>query len=219
MTELLRQVYAALLPLPVQMTRAWPQMVVPLPSIALSEADNSQRADGGTVAAVQIDLRAAAPEEADALARQVNQALMPLGLRRTRCQDAFERDSGTCLKRLLYERREEAADTAPGLCILVLQGQPVEGRVLWWRRQRRLQEHTALVDDLPRLSLGPLVRDALRICFGAGALPGLTAAFEAGQQLELTVDGLPLQGLPAALDLLEGRPQLELAVVASPPAP
>ena len=75
MTELLRQVYNALLPLPVQMTRAWPQMVVPLPSIALSEMDNSQRADGGTLAAVQIDLRASAPEEADALATALRRLL------------------------------------------------------------------------------------------------------------------------------------------------
>lgn len=219
MTELLRQVYAALLPLPVQLTRAWPQMVVPLPSIALSEADNSQRTDGGALAAVQLDLRASAPEEADALARQVNQALLPLHLRRARCQDAFERDSGTFLKRLLYEQRVEPADAAPGLATVVLQGQPYQGRLLWRRRQRRLQEHTTLQDDWPQLYPGTIVRDSLRLVFGADALPALSIAFEVGLRLDLTVDGAPLQGLPAALDLLNGHPQLELAVVQTLPTP
>jgi len=96
-------VYAALLPLPCALSRAWPQAAQGLPALTFSLADWRREGLGLTKAQLRLAARAALPEEADELAAQAISALEPLGLRLSSARDEAEADTGVFLKTLLFE--------------------------------------------------------------------------------------------------------------------
>ena len=68
MSPSMRDLYTALSALPCAVTRGWPQALVPPPAIAITQLDDSLRKDGLRRTQVELTLRAATPEAADALA-------------------------------------------------------------------------------------------------------------------------------------------------------
>ena len=130
MSPSMRDLYTALSALPCAVTRGWPQALVPPPAIAITQLDDSLREDGLQRTQVELTLRAATPEAADALAGQVDQAIGPLGLRRSLCRDGAEKDRDTFVKTLRYDSLMPGPQAVPQEYTLTLGGQPHAARLL-----------------------------------------------------------------------------------------
>jgi len=188
MNALIRQVYEALLPLNIAVTRGFPQAIVPLPSITIEEKDNRLEREGEQVQALQLSIRAASPEQADALAVQADAILAGLLLRRVSCKDSAEKDSGTYLKVMGYERRwaPEAAEPLPAT--LVIGAQQIAATLIAWEREAALLNVSSLADTLPRLVGEHLGKAALTLRLPIQALDALQAAL--GQTMQVTLGAL-----------------------------
>lgn len=102
MTGIPNQVYRALTALPCAVSRAWPQQPQPLPALSFSMLDYRAGERGLDRVTIRLSIRAALPEEADALAEQAAAALLALGLSLDTARDEAEADGGAFLKNLNF---------------------------------------------------------------------------------------------------------------------
>lgn len=188
MNALIKQVYEALLPLQIAVTRGFPQAIVPLPSITVEEKDNRVEREGEQVQVLQLAIRAASPEQADGLAVQADTILTALQLRRTLCKDAAERDSGAYVKVMAYERRWAAEAMEPLMAMLTLGTQQYEATLIAWEREAALIDARTLDDALPRLVGGHLGKATLTLRVGVQALEAIQAAM--GETAQVTLGAL-----------------------------
>lgn len=206
MSALVQEAFQALQGTQATITRGWPQALVPLPSVSLSLSEDSIREAGCRLQLLELALRGSSPEAADALAEAVETALLPLNLRRTLCRDGAEKDRGSFLKLLRYERRLPAC---PPLQLL-LQGQAFAAELLGRRRERRLLPAGGLSDGLPTLKPGPWTSATLRLRLPREALAPLEQAFAGGSRLTVEgqsamISGYSLKGGHLEVDLCESR--------------
>ena len=202
MSALIREAYEALQGTPATVTRGWPQAIVPLPSISLSQLEDSLKEGGERQELIELCLRCSSPEAADALAGSVETALAPLGLRRTACRDGSEKDRGNFLKLLRYERRTPAGTALQ----LAMGGKDYQAELLYKLRERRLMPQGGLSGALSPLVPGPLMRSAWRVKLPACALQAADSAFREG--IALSVEGS--QALIASYSLKASLLELEL---------
>ena len=188
MNALIGQVYEALLPLQIAVTRGFPQAIVPLPSITIEEKDNRLEREGEQVQALQLAIRAASPEQADSLAVQADAILTALQMRRTLCKDAAERDSGAYVKVMVYERRRAAEAAEPLLATLTLGTQQYEAGLISWERETVLIDARSLDDALPRLVGGHLGKATLTLRLSVQALGAIQTVL--GQTMQVTLGAL-----------------------------
>ena len=207
MSPSMRDLYTALSALPCAVTRGWPQALVPPPAIAITQLDDSLREDGLRRTQVELTLRAATPEAADALAGQVDQAIGPLGLRRSLCRDGAEKDRDTFVKTLRYDSLMPGPQAVPQAFTLTLGGQPHAARLLHRQRQRPMADMTTLGDAVPRLRAGVPLRGTATVRLDAASLAAAQAAFAAGQPVTLGDDPMLIHTLTIKNSQLE----LELA--------
>lgn len=199
----MRDIYTALVALPCAVTRGWPQALVPPPAIAITQLDDSLREDGLRRTQVELTLRAATPEAADALAGQVEQAIGPLGLRRSLCRDGAQKDRDAFVKTLRYE----AVEPGPQKVSLVMGGQAYAACLLHRLRERPLTDLTTLCDPMPRLRAGRPLRGTARVLLPCNAMTAAQVAWQAGQSI--TLDGSSM--LIRALTIKNSQLELELA--------
>ncbi len=210
MNALIGQVYQALLPLQVAVTRGFPQAIVPLPSISIEEKDNRVERDGEQVQALQVSIRAASPEQADDLCAQADAVLSAMGLRRAACRDGAEKDSGSYLKATAYERRLAAGAAEAPEAMLQLGTQQFEAALVSWEREAALVDARSLGDRMPRLAGERLGKATLTLRLDVRALaavreaPGQAAQVTLGTTAPLTcmLRGFRLRGgtLEVSLD-------------------
>jgi len=207
MSPSMRDLYTALSALPCAVTRGWPQALVPPPAIAITQLDDSLREDGLRRTQVELTLRAATPEAADALAGQVDQAIGPLGLRRSLCRDGAEMDRDTFVKTLRYDSLMPGPQAVPQAFTLTLGGQPHAARLLHRQRQRPLADMTTLGDAVHHLRAGAPLRGTAKVLLNAASLTAAQVAFAAGQPVTLGDDPMLIHTLTIKNSQLE----LELA--------
>mgnify|MGYP000897545694 CR=1 FL=1 len=197
MTSLLTAVYRALLPLPCALSRAWPHQAQPLPAISFSLADYKVGEGGPDSVTIRLSVRAALPEEADALADQAVAALVPLGLRLASARDEAEADTGVFLKGLAFS----------GLALeggLLALGLEVKSGTAWVQAaglhqagfdpaERRFRDIRTLSETASRYIPDGETPAALRLRFRPGSGdPGQAAirqAFDAGEALSWRLSG------------------------------
>ncbi len=175
----LGDVYQALRTLDCALTRGWPQAKVPLPAIAFCGCEDSLGEDGTRRFGVELTVRAASPEGADALAGEAQAALAGLGLRRSYMKDGAEKDRDTYIKLLRYELRESPSPTQS--LHIEVGGQLFSASLLYRRGSRALHELHVLDEAAPRLHLGPMEAGRLVLMLPGEALGPVVAAFEGGQ--------------------------------------
>lgn len=189
--------YQALKGLPCALSRAWPQAAQPLPAISFSLLDFSAGEGGPDSASIRLSLRAALPEEADALADQAVAALAPLGLRLTSARDEAEKDTGVFLKNLVL------AGLALGGSFAAL-GLEVKSGTAWVAAAgldtasfipagRAYRDIRPLSSAVPQYISGEVSPAALRLAFsprpGDPGQAAIRQAFEAGEAISWRLSG------------------------------
>lgn len=207
MSLTMRDIYTALVALPCAVTRGWPQALVPMPAIALTQLDDSQRENGGRTLQVELTLRAGTPEAADSLALAAQAALAPLGLRRTLGRDGAQKDQDAFVKTLRYEAEEPGPQEVPRAVALVISGQTYAASLLQRLRERPLTDLTTLSDPMPRLRAGRPLRGTARVRLAHDAMAAAQAAWQAGQPVALDGDGMLIR----AVSIKNSQLELELA--------
>lgn len=197
MTGLMAAVYRALLPLPCALSRAWPQSAQPLPAVSFLLSDWQAGDAGPDRVHIRLSLRAALPEETDALSEQAAAALMPLGLRLLSARDEAEADTGVFLKTMAFEGLAMGGSfLAPAL--------EVNSGAAWVQAagltsarfepaRRAFRDIRALSDAAARYFPGEESPPALRLGFlpvpGDAGQAAIRAAFAAGEVLEWRLQG------------------------------
>lgn len=202
MSALMQAAYDALQGIPAAVSRGWPQVPLPLPAVSLSLLDDRLLEGGERVEQLELLLRAASPEGADALASQVEQALAPLQLRRTAMKDGAEKDKGSFTRLLRCERRTPALP----LQALSVLGQRFEAELLSRQQERRLLSQGGTVGGPPRLVPGPLKHRQQRLRLPLAAAEPLQQALREGIAVALGEQ----PALVAALCLKAGHVEIEL---------
>lgn len=202
----IKAVYQALDALDCAVTRGWPQALIPLPAIAISGCTDSLDEEGERRFAVDLCLRAASPEWADALAAQAQAALMPLGLLRTQSKDGADKTSDSFTKTLRYEIKEAAPDAADTRLALTLGGRAWPAQIISRTCRRRLHDITRLTDTGQRLLPAGEEYSRLKLRLPGSALTAAQAQYDAGEALPLLGRNALIEGLT----LNEGRLELSL---------
>lgn len=201
MKPLLARVYQALAALPCAVTRAWPQTLVPLPSIAFCVASARTVKPGVTQCGLRLEVRANTPEAADTLAASARGYMEALGFSLDDWRDGEATQSGCYTVTLLMGGCVDPDGLpAPAAQVLVTgsgPAVPVGGitHVEPHLQERLMDDVTQAADSVRRyvphpVSLGLVAFTAHRL----PADPGQTllrTAFDLGTALTVTLFDSP----------------------------